>query len=192
MSLEPPLAPALAGDEPFDGLDARVLDFWRFPMSDLRTNNVRGYLAEFLVARAVGSSDMRVEWAPWDVTSPDGTRIEVKSAGYLQAWTQKKLSVPAFQVTPAYAWDAITGTSSTEQNFNADVYVFCLQTATAHDEYDPLQVSQWRFYVASQLAIATLEGSRIGVVTLQRICGDPVTYPALSAAIAAAAESAPS
>jgi hypothetical protein len=192
MSLEPPPVPVLAGDEPFDGLDARILDFWRFAMSDLRTNNVRGYLAEFLVARAVGSSDVRVEWAPWDVTCPDGTRIEVKSAGYLEAWTQKKLSAPAFQVTPAYAWDALTGVSSMEQGYNADVYVFCLHTATAHDEYDPLQVAPWRFYVANQSTIAGLEGARIGVVTLERICGDPVTYPALSAAIAAAASSAPS
>ena len=53
-------------------------------MSDLRTNNVRGYLAEFLVARAVGSEAMRVEWDPWDVTTPDGTKIEVKSSGFFK------------------------------------------------------------------------------------------------------------
>jgi hypothetical protein len=192
MNFEPPPASALSGDESFDGLDARVLDFWRFAMSDLRTNNVRGYLAEFLVARAVGSVDRRVEWAPWDVTSPDGTRIEVKSAGYLQAWAQKKLSAPTFRVAAAYGWDANTGTSSTEQSYNADVYVFCLHTATAHDEYDPLLASQWRFYISDRSAIEALGGSRVGLTTLQRICGDPVTYPGLSAAIAAAASSAPS
>src|SRR3954470_18321824 len=53
--LEPPAARVLSGAESFHGLDASVLDFWRFAMNDLRTNNVRGYLAEFLVARAVGS-----------------------------------------------------------------------------------------------------------------------------------------
>jgi hypothetical protein len=31
----------------------------------------------------------------------------------------------------------------------------------------------------------------MGLVTLQRICGEPVTYPALAAAIAADASSAP-
>ena len=41
-------------------------------MSDLKTNNVRGYLAEFMVARAVGAVAPRVEWDSWDVTSPDG------------------------------------------------------------------------------------------------------------------------
>lgn len=62
-------------------------------MSDLRTNNVRGYVAEFLVAQAVGADAARVEWDPWDVAAPDGTRIEVKSSGYLQAWAQTRLSV---------------------------------------------------------------------------------------------------
>jgi len=51
--LDPGPSP-LTGQEPFDGLDATVLDFWRWAMSDLRVNNVRGYLAEFLVAKAVG------------------------------------------------------------------------------------------------------------------------------------------
>lgn len=82
MTFEPPVAPTLSGDERFDGLAASVLDFWSFVMSDLRTNNVRGYLAEFMVARAVGSTDPRVEWDPWDVTSPDGVKIEVKISGY--------------------------------------------------------------------------------------------------------------
>lgn len=178
---------ALSGDELFEGLDAHVVDFWRFAMGDLRTNNVRGYLAEFLVARAVGSEARRVEWDPWDVTSPDGTRIEVKSSGYLQAWRQNRLSAPTFSVRPAYSWDAAAATWSTGQQLNADVYVFCLHTAVTHEEYDPLQVSQWRFYVANQVTVATRGGAHMGVAALERLCGDPVAYPALAAAIEAAA-----
>ena len=109
MTFEPPAAPGLSGAESFDGLDASVMDFWRFAMNDLRINNVRGYLAEFLVVRAVGSSGPRVEWDPWDVTAPDGTRIEVKSTGFVQAWAQNKLSTPTFQVSAAYGWDAAEG-----------------------------------------------------------------------------------
>jgi hypothetical protein len=117
-----------------------------------------------------------------------GSRLRLR--GTSKHGAQKKLSAPSFRVAAAYGWDARTGTWSTEQSYNADVYVFCLHTATAHDEYDPLQVSQWRFYVANRSAIATQGGSRMGLVTLQRSCGDPVTYPALPAAIAAAASSA--
>lgn len=187
MSFAPPPPPNLSGDEPFEGLDASVIDFWKFAMSDLRTNNVRGYLAEFLVAQAVGSLTRRVEWDPWDVTAPDGTRIEVKSSGYLQAWTQAKLSTPIYRVAAAYGWDATTGARSAEQTFNADVYVFALHTATSHEEYDPLKVEQWRFYVADRKAVEAQAGARMGLVTLKRVCGDAVAYHGLRHAIAAAA-----
>src|SRR3954447_8661789 len=109
MGIDPPAARELQGDEPFAGLDATVLEFWKFAMGDLRTNNVRGYLAEFLVARAVGATGRRVEWDPWDVTAPDGTRIEVKSSAYLQSWAQARLSTPIFKVSAAYGWDEVSG-----------------------------------------------------------------------------------
>lgn len=186
MTFDPPSTHSLSGAESFDGLDASVIDFWKFAMSDLRTNNVRGYLAEFLVARAVGSSDRRVEWDPWDVTAPDGTRIEVKSSGFLQAWAQKKLSTPTFRVSAAFGWDAATGTWSAEQDFNADVYVFCLHTAKTHDEYDPLAAAQWTFYVAGRAAIEARVGASMGLSTLAKVAGAAVPYSGLREAIAAA------
>lgn len=186
--IEPPEPSELAGAELFNGIDASVADFWCFAMSDLRTNNVRGYLAEFLVARAVGAPGRRVEWDAWDVTSPDGTRIEVKSAGYLQSWAQKKLSVPTFRVAPASAWDAETGKRSTGRQYNADAYVFCLHTAKTHEEYDPLNVSQWHFYVVGRARVAERASVSMGLVALKALAGEPVTYAGLRAAVASAAE----
>ena len=61
--IQPPERPGFTGVERFAGIDASVTDFWRFAMSDLRMNNARGYLAEFLVARALGLADVRrIEW----------------------------------------------------------------------------------------------------------------------------------
>lgn len=40
-----------------------------------------------------------------------------------------------------------------ERTYNADVYVFCVQTATTHDTYDPLDVDQWRFYVLTRQTV---------------------------------------
>lgn len=188
MTFDPPRAPRLTGAEPFNGVDAAVIDFWRFAMNDLRTNNVRGYLAEFLVACAIGSTAARVEWAPWDVTGPDGIRVEVKSSGYLQAWGQKKLSVPRFQVAAAYGWDEGTGAWSTTQTFNADAYVFCLHTAVTHDGYDALDVSQWAFYVADRGAIEAQHGASMGLATLSRVAGPPLPFSELGDAIASAGQ----
>ena len=47
-----PSAPQqIEAESAFVGLDARVVDFWKFALGDLRMNNARGYLAEFIVAR---------------------------------------------------------------------------------------------------------------------------------------------
>ena len=74
----------LTGDEAFAGVGgATVSDFWRFAMQDLQMNNTRGYLAEFLVGRALGIESNQVEWDPFDLlwhpNSTDSVRIEVKS-----------------------------------------------------------------------------------------------------------------
>lgn len=50
-------------------------------------NTVRGVIAEFLVASALGiSGDMREAWSPFDLLTEDGIKIEVKSSAYVQQW----------------------------------------------------------------------------------------------------------
>lgn len=59
--------------------EATVLDFWRWGFSDLRLNIVRGVLAEFLVAKAVGATETpKEEWANFDVGTPASVRVEVR------------------------------------------------------------------------------------------------------------------
>ena len=83
MTTPPPIrAPKpmpLSGEEVVAGTDATVVDFWRFALSNLRMNNARGYLVKFLVAKAVGSTGLRIEWDPYNVLTPDGTTIDVKT-----------------------------------------------------------------------------------------------------------------
>lgn len=69
-------------------VDFDVLDYWRWSSSDFVSNVTRGVLAEYIVARAVGVStaEIRDEWAMYDLETPDGITIEVKSAAYVQSW----------------------------------------------------------------------------------------------------------
>lgn len=93
----PSVTARLEGRERFCGLDATVADFWRWAFSDLRDNIIRGILAEFLVARAVGDErGQRIGWDNFDVLAPDGTRIEVKCSAFLQSWAQKRSSQLTF------------------------------------------------------------------------------------------------
>lgn len=179
----------LEGSEFFDGVDARVLDFWRWALGDLRMNNARGYLVEFLVAKAVGSAEpLRVEWGPHDVTAPDGTRIEVKSTGYLQSWTQRRLSSPRFGFKGAKTvWDDTSATSHEPVHGRVDVWVLALQTCTDHASYDPLSVDQWEFWVLPECAVVALGQDGAALSTIQHIAGDGIQWADLKDAIRVAA-----
>jgi hypothetical protein len=173
--ISPPQRAPLAGDETFVGLEATVADFWRFAMSDLRMNNTRGYLAEFLVARAVGSTSQRVEWDAYDVIAPFGAKIEVKSSAYLQLWDQRRPSTIRFSGLTGRTWNPQLGEAETA-TYNADVFVFYVHTAKTHAEYDPLNVDQWEFFVVARNEVEGLNYKSIGLSTLAAVAGQAIVF----------------
>jgi hypothetical protein len=127
---------------------ATVLDFWRWSASDLVSNALRGMFAEYIVAHALGIADgIRAEWEPFDLITPTGIKIEVKSAAYLQTWYHNKLSTISFSIKPSQNWDASTGEYSKDFKRRADIYVFCLLKHQDKQSVDPLDLTQWEFYV---------------------------------------------
>jgi hypothetical protein len=116
--------------------------------SDLVDNALRGVLAEYIVACDLGvSGGVRTEWDAYDLRTSEEIKIEVKSAAYLQSWKQSAPSRICFDVRPTYGWDAATNTTSLERKRQADVYVFCLLAHSDKATLDPLDFSQWEFYV---------------------------------------------
>lgn len=141
------------GAEPFTlgdtALGITLLEFWQWASSDLVGNALRGHVAEFLVARAVGgASGVRNEWDSFDVTTPSGLRIEVKSSAYLQSWAQRVESSISFDIRETLAWDAEANSFSPEadRRRQADLYVFALLAHREKATLNPLDVSQWEFY----------------------------------------------
>ncbi|HEX4235986.1 MAG TPA: hypothetical protein VH041_16995 [Caldimonas sp.] len=56
-----------------------------------------GRLAEFLVASDLGvSTGFRRGWLGHDLTAEDRTKIEAKSAAFVQGWAQRKPSLISF------------------------------------------------------------------------------------------------
>jgi len=128
-----------------------VMDFWRWAFSNLIDNTQRGVIAEFLVYSSLkkysSSTQMRTNWSPFDVASPSGRRIEVKSAAYIQAWTPENIFAQIrFDIGKKLAWDNATATSATVAKRNCDLYVFCLFTAKTKD-ISLLDLDHWDFYV---------------------------------------------
>ncbi|MGC3992257.1 MAG: hypothetical protein QM796_21685 [Chthoniobacteraceae bacterium] len=147
-------------------------DFWQWSGSDLVSNIFRGWLAEYIVACALGiDTGVRTNWVSYDLLAPDGTRIEVKASGYVQSWLQRTLSKPRFSIREARSWDAETNTTAIQAIRAADVYVFCLHIHTELSTLDPLDVSQWRFFVVPTCLISERLKTQkdIGLSTLKRL-----------------------
>lgn len=141
-----------SGDEHFmrNGQPLRVtlLGFWRWSASDLVSNATRGILAEYIVASALGMAEgVRAQWDAFDIRTPSGVRVEVKSAAYLQSWFHREPSIIQFGIRPTREWTASTNELSADLRRRADVYVFCALNHKEKHSLNPLNLDQWEFYI---------------------------------------------
>lgn len=181
----PPPAQELEPGDRFAGIDASVVDFWRWAFSDLR-DTVRGVLAEFLVASALGRTGLRRKaWANHDVESESGIRVEVKASGYLQGWPQAKVSRLSFGRVAARSWDEDTNELGVEPEVRADVFVFCVQTCKDHATYDALDVGQWEFYVVPARHLRECGYKSVTIGWVRRLV-EPVTFDRIAAEVESA------
>ncbi|MEU9148565.1 hypothetical protein [Streptomyces sp. NPDC048349] len=178
-----------SGAEPLhlDGVaQGHLLGFWRWAFSGLVGNTMRGALAEYIVALALGAADgTRVDWDSVDIRLPGGPHVEVKSAAYLQEWAQAKPSAISFSIAAAEGWDATTGAVDPARLRRADVYVFCLLHHGDKGTLDPLDLAQWTFYV---LPTRLLDEHRphqrtIGLASLLRLGPARTGFTGLRAAV---------
>lgn len=150
-------------------------------------NNARGYLAEFIVARALGiDSPVRIEWADSDVAF-EGITIEVKASAYLQAWEQRQLSQIRFTGLKSESDNLLDSPKRTGKHYNAQVYVFGVQTATTHETLDPLDVTQWEWYVVARSQLPKLNQAAISLASVRALTA-AMFVSGLASAVRAAAE----
>lgn len=159
-----------------------LLDFWRWSVSDILSNATRGRFAEFIVATATGIdiTKCRDEWSAYDLETPEGIKLEIKSAAYLQSWFQRALSKISFNTRPALYWDSLTNAQSETATRHADVYVFCLLHHDNKQSVDPLNLDQWEFYVLATRQINDYPRSQYSITlkSLKALTG-PVRYDQL-------------
>jgi hypothetical protein len=189
------IADRMVGTEAFTMLgedqEFNLLDFWQWSVSDLVSNATRGRLAEYIVAKALGidtSKAVRDEWDAFDLTSPSGVKVEVKSAAYLQAWRQKKMTSISFGIRATRGWSPDTGRQEAEKARHADVYVFALLAHSDKSTVNPLRLEQWRFYVLPTRCLDRRGRSQhsITLPSLSKFAG-PVCFDDLAAEVKRAA-----
>ena len=125
-----------------------VLSFWKWSSSELLGNALRGVLAEFIVASTIDILDKpREEWDAYDLKTKTGLKIEIKSSSYLQSWEQIELSKIIFGIQPTSDWDYSINKRSKEKMRQSDIYIFCVLSHKDKNSVDPLDLSQWDFYI---------------------------------------------
>jgi len=129
-------------------LEINLLSFWQWSSSDLISNALRGMLAEYIVASAVTSTtSIRKQWEPYDILSPEGIKIEVKSSAYLQSWAQPHHSTIQFGIAETKCLDPLTNAYTGNKRRHSDIYVFCVLANKDQNTLDPLDLDQWDFYL---------------------------------------------
>ena len=90
--------------------------------------------------------------------------MEVKSSAYLQSWHQTTVSAPSFSIRRAKEWSPETNEFGEERLRHSDVYVFCLLAYKGDKRLlDPLDLSQWEFYVVKTSEIDRIFGERSSI-----------------------------
>jgi hypothetical protein len=173
-------------------LDLNLLDYWSWSASDIVSNAQRGVLAEFIVASAIGVDlkSVRDEWGAYDLTTPDGIRVEVKSAAFIQSWEQRDYSIISFNVPKTHGWNSDTNIQESESRRQAQVYVFALLAHKDKLTIDPLNVNQWIFFIlpTAVLDARTRSQTSITLRSLETLAGPGIPYDGLSQAVAQAAK----
>ncbi|MEF2175998.1 MAG: hypothetical protein V3575_05980 [Candidatus Absconditabacteria bacterium] len=122
-------------------LEFNILDFWSWSSSDLLNNTMRGILAEFIIAKALGiDNSYRVEWNEYDLVYDD-LKIEVKSGAYIQSWEQQKFSNIVLTIKPT------KDQKCTNCKRQSDIYIFAILSHKDSKTINPLNLEQWDFYI---------------------------------------------
>ena len=174
--------------------DFSLVDFWTWSASDLLNNVTRGHLAEFIVAKSLGAADgVRIVWSAYDLLMPVGRgkdlKVEVKSSAYLQGWEQDKFSLIQFDVRKTKALDQNTSRYIGTAKRQAEVYVFALLKHKDRPTIEPLNLSQWDFYVlpTTTLDKAIGDGHSVSLKALEELT-TAVSYSKLRATVLKAVE----
>ncbi len=181
-----------SGEELFragpENLGPNLLDFWRWSASDLLGDATLGVIAEFIVSRALGldsAARLSSRGACDFLLNYGRLKIAVSSASCIQSGTRVKPASIRFPLRSVPARNGSAGVLPVNLKKGADVYVFCLFTNADRQTADPLDVSQWEFYVARSAALDSNFplGKSIGLPGLQKLGAVKGGYKDLPACI---------
>ncbi len=133
-----------------NGKNSKILDFWQTMFSRLESNTLRGKVGEYIVSWAL-SVDNRPQdpWQAFDLLSPNGKRIEVKTTSFVQDWEHgEENRTPKFVIKPTRNYTSDKGLAK-DTSYNADIYVLCYYSWLDKKTTDVTNLNHWKFWVFS-------------------------------------------
>jgi len=147
------------------------IDFYNWAYHDLLMNNQRWILAEYIVAKALNiEKNKRIEWDAYDLIYK-WLKIEIKSCSYIQSWEQKNFSYISFNIAKTQSFDYDENKRKWEKRRQSDAYILCLLKHKDKNTINPLDLSQWYFYIVetSFLNKKLNDQKTISLATLNRL-----------------------
>lgn len=139
-------------------LEFGIIDFWQYKYSNIY--NMQEVIAEFLIEKALGmdKSYNTDSWTLFDIPYRN-KRIEIKQTSYYHPWNEdgKISNQRVFGITMA---NSNYEKPEEENKFERqnDIYVFCLNSGTTKETANPLNISNWEFYIIPTKIINELCG----------------------------------
>lgn len=161
----------------------RLVDFWAFYASNLIHSPLRGALAEYIVAMALGiQSGVRNTWAAYDLDYK-GIAIEVKSSAYLQEAHEGISQTHQFSISAHNHFS--DGEQTKVVKRHARLYVFCMLTEKDRAKVNPMELSQWDFYILPTSVLNEKYQNRVTIALsrLEMIGAKKTDYSGLKKAI---------
>ncbi|ODT86466.1 hypothetical protein [Phenylobacterium sp. SCN 70-31] len=114
----------------------------------LVSNHLRSMVVETIMALSLpaGWTCCGEDWAGWDLSHDDGTRLEVKQSAARQTWpAPRRPAQPTFDIRERTGWwEGATWFRGVGRH--AHIYVFAYHPVT-DDTADHRDPGQWRFFV---------------------------------------------
>ena len=177
----------VSGDKHFTDngqeLPFQLKDFWSWYASNLLNAPLRGAIAEYIVAKALGVNEpYRNVWASCDLTYC-GIPIEIKSSAYLQAHERDLLSRISFSIDRHNHY--VETEDMVEYKHHSAIYIFCLYACKDRKEADPMCMEQWIFYIVPTSTIEEQLGNQqsISFRTLLKLQPVIASYESLKSEI---------
>lgn len=165
-------------------LDLTIENFWQYHYANMY--NQHEYIAEFLVGTALGETTPNNDyWRLWDVDYHFGDktyRIEVKATSYYHSFQDelyqgRTSEVRTFDIHKAYKEYQ---NNSSELRRNSDIYVFCLNVGRTAEESNPIDVSNWEFYLVTrenlESQLADENQKSISLSRVRALAGEKCSY----------------